>query len=215
MRWASLAGSQGAIIACSFWEVMQATNAMKAPAIWANADMAERGRGIKLFGQQFPQIAAIRKSAAHPGELSATAAEWAKHSIKGSFEAFGIAAVDGTDAFIQGTMYVEGSKMTYGSSFRGKPVSYELSEESAQVLESVAGSYLITFLPLEGEKARQAREWHAKIDGEQLRGQSSRPRSFLLPVQPLPQQARGGPLLLKTCKAALKAASALRRWRLQ
>jgi len=180
-RWSEIAGRNGALVVYGFWQVMEAINALKAPTLWQRADVQERRTGDSLFTARFPQIAAIRISAAHPGELSATPQERKKHGLNEAVENQMISVAANSGTFIESMMVVAGKKMTYSSSVKGKLVSYELSEESAQALEQIVGQYLVAFMPLEDPKSRAGREWRQKTDEELHRYQIDHPEWFSPP----------------------------------
>lgn len=146
-KWIGIAGRNGAIVAHGFWMGMQAINATNAPSVWGKADMNARNEATKLFAAEFPSLAKIRKTAAHPVELSATPTELKRHGLKESYAGLSMQLAPGT--FVQGGMHVSSGKLTYTSSFEGQMVSYDLSDEKAQALERVAELYCQTFYPLE------------------------------------------------------------------
>ena len=82
IAWMEIAGRNGSIVAYGIHMVMQAINSVNAPTLQKMVDMNERSQATKLFTAEFPNIAKIRKSAAHPGELSATEKQLDKHRLK-------------------------------------------------------------------------------------------------------------------------------------
>ena len=155
-EWTRIACRNGAIVAHGFWMGMQAINATAAPTVWSKANMKARNKATKLFSTEFPTLAKIRKSAAHPVELSATDAEASKHRLKAPFE--GLSMSIGEGSFVQGGVHVAPGKAEYHATFDGQLVSYTLCEEKAYALEEVANLYNQTFWPLEAATAAARRE---------------------------------------------------------
>ena len=156
IAWMKLAGRSGAILAYSIHRVMQAINAVNAPTLRALVNMKERNQATSLFDAEFPNIAGIRTSAAHPGELTDTENKLANHRLKkamvsglGYFGA-GSYIVDGMNAY--------GDHLIFSASFDGKPAQYELSMKKADVLDKVTRHYCRAFYPLEGATAALQRE---------------------------------------------------------
>src|SRR5829696_1331100 len=119
-------------------------------------DMNERDQATKLFAAEFPNIAGIRKSAAHPGELSATEKQLEKHRLKETMVSD--LGVIGAGSYVTGGIAAGGDHLIYTASFEGKPVKYELSVRKADVLEKIAQHYSRAFYPLENPRSAAQRE---------------------------------------------------------
>ena len=163
--WIQIACRNGAIVARSFSILMHAINSAKMPTIWQRANMHEREAATKLFATEFPAIEGVRQSAAHPGELSKSADEANKHRLKETLE--GNQSYFGAGVFLEGHVCALNESATYTSSFKEKPVSYELSIRKADILDTVATHYCRAFHPTESEISRLQRERRRQFD-EQL-----------------------------------------------
>lgn len=163
VSWINIAGRNGAIVAYGMHMVMQAINSINAPILRQKVDMGERSQATKLFAAEFPNIAHIRTSAAHPGELSATDKELEKHRLKEPMLS-GLGFF-GPGSFVHGGMHAENDKLTYTASFEGRPASYELSMRKADVLAMVAQHYNRAFYPLENPMAAAQRIQMRRFEG--------------------------------------------------
>ena len=173
--WIKIAGRNGTIVAYSFSRLMEAINATRAPTIWSKADLKEKRKATKLFANEFPKIAHVRQSAAHPGELTKNPTEQQRHTATKGIYTAAIQAVPGSQVFISGMMQAGNDRLRYGGTFEGEYVEYELSIQKAEILNAVADSYHRTFYPLEEPNAAQQREWMRESDLRLQQDQSSRP----------------------------------------
>lgn len=137
VAWTRIAGRNGAIEAYSFSMVMQLIAELLTPAMRLRMNMEKKRAATGLFAREFPQIAAIRNSTAHPGQLSGTPAEIAQHRLGGE------------GVYLSDFMSAEDDKLTLSASFKGRPASYELSADKADALAAAAGLYREAFGPLE------------------------------------------------------------------
>lgn len=149
VAWTKIAGRNGAIEAYGFWMAMQAIHEMKAPTIQSRIDMAKRKAGASLFAAEFPTVAGLRQTTAHPGEFSATPENMERHRITKAVSTPNIRIEEGGGVFIADRMAAGDDKLTFMASFKGKLVEYELSYAKADALDRVATLYLEAFFPLE------------------------------------------------------------------
>ena len=156
IAWINIAGRNGSIVAYGIHMVMQAINSVNAPTLRKMVDMNGRSQGTKLFAAEFPNIAGIRTSAAHPGELSATQTQLDKHHLKETMVS-GL-GVFGAGSYVSGGMVAGDDHLIYSASFEGTPVEYELSVRKADVLEKIAQHYSRAFYPLENATSAARRE---------------------------------------------------------
>lgn len=175
VNWIKIAGRHGAIVADSFSRLMEAINKSKAPHIWAKADLQLREKATGRFAAEFPTSAQIRNSAAHPGELSKSTKEQQKHRLKKAVSNTIINAGEGSGLFISDMMNGADDKLTFGASFKGDWVEYELSIAKADALAVIADLYCRAFYPLEHPSAAQQREWARPSD--ELRHQDQHDRA--------------------------------------
>jgi hypothetical protein len=177
IAWMNVAGRNGAILACSFFMLMQEINSPNAPTIRGKVDLQFRKAATKLFNDEFPRINNIRDSAAHPGELGASKAEADRHRLKegGTSGAWIVEEDSGT--FMQGNISArEDGGLVYTSSFKGKLVDYELSMQKADILDEVAALYRAAYYPLESPASAAMRRRMLEIDELRRRDQIGRPQ---------------------------------------
>ncbi|GAC1576761.1 MAG: hypothetical protein NVS3B5_08510 [Sphingomicrobium sp.] len=86
-----------------------------------------------------------------------------------------INAGEGSGLFISDMMHGADDKLTFGASFKGDWVEYELSIAKADALSVIADLYCRTFYPLEHPNAAQQREWARASD--ELRRQDQHDRA--------------------------------------
>lgn len=168
-----IAGRNGAVVAYSFSRLMEAINATKAPIMWSKADMAEKKKATRLFASEFPSIAAIRQSAAHPGELAKNSVEQERHRLKAPLEHPAVQATEGV--YIEGLMHAAPDSLNFGATFEGKLAQYELSMAKADVLDAVTDHYCRTFYPLEEANGAPTRAFFRESQKQLRRDQRSRP----------------------------------------
>lgn len=162
--WASIAGRNGALVAYGFRARIREIRkiAEDAPTIWANMDHTAREAADELFGRHFGKIIQVRNVAAHPGEMTSSTEEKRGHPLRKRYLDTNFDVDLGT--YLEGVLSVEAGVATYVSSYQGKPVSYELSEQTARVLEEVAALNKAMFHPLETVRDREIRLWMAEMD---------------------------------------------------
>lgn len=171
--WIKIAGAHGAIIAHSFFKLMEAIGSTKAPTIWAKADLREKRAATKLFANEFPQVAHVRKSAAHPGELSKNPLELDRHAARKAVRP-GTSQL-GAGTYVEGHMHGMNDHLMYGSTVEGEFVEYELSLRKARALREAVILYSRAFYPLENATAAQQRAWMLESDERHRQDQKSRP----------------------------------------
>jgi inosine/xanthosine triphosphate pyrophosphatase family protein len=137
---------------------MHAINASKAPTLWQRIDMAEREAANRLFSAEFPRIEHVRQTAAHPGELSKSAVEAAKHRLREAVHNERIQVAEDSGIFIQSMVHAAEDHMIYSSTFKGQLVEYELSTRKANALAAVVGHYRRAFYPAEDPQWAQMRK---------------------------------------------------------
>lgn len=153
VAWTRMAGRDGAIEAYSFNMVMELINdwRRRAPTPWGRMDKAKMKVATGLFAKEFPNIAGVRNSAAHPGQLSGSPEEIARHRLGG----IGI--------FIGDSMSASDDALHFGSTYKQRPVEYELSYAKADALAKVACLYNEAFWPLEHPTEAAHRELRRQI----------------------------------------------------
>ncbi|SEN16948.1 hypothetical protein SAMN05192583_2122 [Sphingomonas gellani] len=151
VQWMKIAGRNGAIAANSFSQMTIIINGADLPSVrgeW-NADAKKKAR--RLFQCEFPDILAIRASAAHPEELGTNPAERMKHRLKQPVSLSGVLqAAAGT--FVSDHLSAYDSKLVYNATYNGVMVGYELSEPKADALSRAVDLYFNAFLPV-GQEA--------------------------------------------------------------
>ena len=148
VAWTQIAGRNGAIEAQGFAETMAAINSVDAPTIRAKMDASRKRTGTRLFAHEFPNIAGIRNSTAHP-ELPADPKEVEKHRMKETGQNAGWLVGADSGLFISDSMAANDERLVFSASFKGRLVSYELSETKAGVLDEVAQLFRSAFYPAE------------------------------------------------------------------
>jgi hypothetical protein len=139
VAWTRIAGRNGAIEAYSFGMVMELINDARreAPVMWSEVDIAKKKAASKLFAKEFATISGVRNSTAHPGQLSGSPEEIAKHRLLG------------IGLFIGDNMQATDEALTFGATYKQQLVTYELSYPKADALERVASLYHDAFRPLD------------------------------------------------------------------
>ncbi|MBF5091144.1 hypothetical protein F1640_14215 [Novosphingobium sp. NBM11] len=167
----TIAGRNGAVVANSFAKLMEAVNATQAPTIWSLAEMAARRAGTKLFSQYFPEIASIRTSAAHPGELSKSKAELFSHKLTSPIKTSALHS--GPGIYISDMMETHENSLIFSATVKGRMVSYELSMRTADVLDCVNAQYHRVFLALEPPELARMRKWRQESAEQHQRAEKS------------------------------------------
>lgn len=148
VAWTQIAGRNGAIEAQGFADTMAAVNSINAPTIWAKMDAATKRTGTKLFAREFPNIAGIRNSTAHP-ELATNPNEVEKHRMTEAGQNAGWIIGAESGLFISDSMTAHDDRLVFSASFKGRLASYELSEAKAAILDEVAQLFRAAFYPAE------------------------------------------------------------------
>lgn len=145
VAWTKIAGRNGAIEANGCAAVFDAVIKANAPTLWAKVDMAQRESATRLFSAEFPDVASVRNSTAHPGELTKTAVEIEKHR----------AVAPATDlilsigaVFIADGMQANDQRLIFSATFKKRLVSYELSYAKADALDQAVTQFVRAFHPL-------------------------------------------------------------------
>jgi hypothetical protein len=174
--WVRIAGRNGAIEAYSFMMVMQliAETRAKAPTIWSRIDPTKKDEATKLFADEFPTIAGIRNSTAHPGQLSGDPSEIEKHRLKDALVEIDGILQPANRMYIADSMKGDDTKLEVRASFKGKLVAYELSHAKADALMRVATFYSEAFYPLEQPIYAERRSMLRQMREILRRGQSDR-----------------------------------------
>jgi hypothetical protein len=151
IAWINIAGRNGAIVAHGIHKAMEAIEKVKAPTLKGLIDIDEQQLATSLFAAEFPNIAAIRHSAAHPGEFSGNEKDLKKHRLREPM--MGRLGYLGAGAFVTGGMTAGKDRLIYTASFKGEPADYELSTRKADALDRVAQHYCRAFYPLDRNRA--------------------------------------------------------------
>jgi hypothetical protein len=146
VSWTRIAGRNGAIEAYGIAMVMQMINQARIPTLLRRVNMGKRKAATSLFADEFPVVAAVRNSTAHPGELSGKPPESDKHRLNDhvSSESFQLAP----GAFVSDSMTAEDHRLLFSATFNGNLVKYELSEAKGAILLRVAKLYHEAYQPL-------------------------------------------------------------------
>lgn len=159
-RWEMMAVRNGAIVANSFWMAMQAINSLvgKTTVIKSKIDTAARKRGTKTFLAAFPEIAAMRKRAAHPHEFEAKPEELSRHEVTDFIDTKALSIGSGSKTFIGS--YTERSALccVWYATFEDKLHSYELSEATLKALKMSAEEYHAAFSLMENAQDIRLRQ---------------------------------------------------------
>ncbi|WP_176473093.1 hypothetical protein [Sphingomonas lenta] len=122
----------------------------------SKVDLDAKKRAQKILESNFPQIASIRLSAAHPREIGSTPRDHEKHSIKGGHSDRVISS-SSPQLLIEGSLLIEDHRLVYTSSISGRAVSFELSETSYKHLVDAQLEFWNAFSPLEDQFWRDTR----------------------------------------------------------
>jgi hypothetical protein len=133
VKWKQLAARDGAITLYNFAETKQVIDKQKAqcPTIFPHVDRKTLKRANVLFNKAFPGLADIRLSVAHAGKLAKSEEESARHRVPGSK--------------VQITQMLADRR--FSSSVNSKMASYDLTAESAAVLEAVTDEIYRAYAP--------------------------------------------------------------------
>ena len=100
-------------------------------------DLQKKKEATRLFAREFPEIASIRNSTAHPGQLSGSPRDINSHRL------------GGVGVYLTDLMVADDDKLTLTATFNKKFASYELSFGKANKLAEVAALYCDAFQALE------------------------------------------------------------------
>lgn len=144
MRWANwiqVAARDAAISLYNFAEVKQSITGLigQCKTIEPHINRQELGRGHALFERGFPTYAHIRFSVAHAGKPFASPEKLQKHAVPGM-------------PMIIGTLM----NRTLQSTVNGKHASFDLTQESVNILRDVTTAIYRGFSPPPGTSGRRS-----------------------------------------------------------
>ena len=144
--WTKIAGREGAICANGLFMAMQNINKTNAPQISKLVDIEMRKRGQADFENAFRNVMSVRITAAHPGELYGKAKELEDHRLRDAAVSDGM--VLGEGSFAADMMNASDEKLTFSATFKGRLVSYELSQATADKMTEAVKTYVGAFRAL-------------------------------------------------------------------
>jgi len=149
--WQLMALRNGAILAYGYQEILQALNGHlgAAPVLQSLVDTKMKRRGSKRFKDTFPQITGARTAVAHPGEFGSTRKKMAENATKERIHTqAGSFGGGGGTTFINSMIMSNGDVFSFGSTFRGRFVQYELSRRTCIALCHATDEIWTAFSPV-------------------------------------------------------------------
>ncbi|OJU60093.1 MAG: hypothetical protein BGO08_08425 [Altererythrobacter sp. 66-12] len=146
-KWPFIAARGGAMCLYDFWMGTQAINQdllYRTPTIASQLDTEAKERAQQTLTKAFPNLAKLRNAAGHPNEINATPERAARNVIRaGDVSRFNFSGELDTTITLGGGIH-DGH---YTCVLKGKELSYEISEGSADTLDTIAADWARAFEP--------------------------------------------------------------------
>ena len=143
-QWSMMAARSGSIYIYEFHQSVKAVDNQlaKCPSLRALINREARKRANALFDSSFPDFAKVRHFAAHGSEMTSYPDDIARHSSS-DIDRPEIVMSNGHSVTINGSLM----DRTYASTYEGRLVSYDLSDESANKLDEILTERFRMFEP--------------------------------------------------------------------
>lgn len=153
--WNMIAARFGAITIYELYQLFQTIDTLTAacPTVAGMIDTEARKRAARMFAASFPDFAPTRNFAAHGSEMTAHPDDAKRHTAT-ELDIPEILMGEGSSALISGCLF--GRK--FSSTYNGRVVSYELSQDTLAVLREIVRERVATFEPVSRITHERGRE---------------------------------------------------------
>ncbi len=141
-KWCFIAGRDGVMTLYHFKKVLLYTQFKDCPTLIMRIDHERLKSARKTFNKEFHDVENMRHAVAHRGETWQTMGKHEKNSFSGSISLPGIKIKNSNNGIIQDT-YVENN---FYYTFKGRILSYELSDRTLNIVSGIAREYYNGFI---------------------------------------------------------------------